>query len=354
MPTLKEVEDMTENPTYDTNLLYMSGGKDDKGVSVDDVAEHFKDIVGGPQKIGKEFCLWALEEYKQRRPYLEVAAKQNECEPIKFDDFLATLVPKVDVKYKIYRLADFSDKDGTFQATVTVMLDWIDPSLKIVYRKGHEIDWEDHFWPKFEMLNTQEKLDWSDASNFLPKYKPDKKSQFGNVHRASMTYKFDDITIYTRLNFREFPFDYQTLEFTVKLLSVRLPDVLGRKDGVRPYCCDPTRWRRKDGGHELLKEADCLADFELLRLVGKGFSSQFSAFPENLDKDDPNFKKWETAKKNQVVLDKQEQQWQQYQIDHVEGFRECSIPRPDNTVDAYCDQYTMQVIIRRFNLFLEP
>ena len=44
------------------------------------------------------------------------------------------------------------------------------------------------------------------------------------IHRASLTLKWNT-KIYTRLDFRDYPFDQQAIELSIKLLSVRLPNV---------------------------------------------------------------------------------------------------------------------------------
>ena len=113
-------------------------------MSVEDVMAHFNDVVGGPQHVGKRWCAWALEEYQKKRAYLHAVTPNSE-EPIYFDDFMVSIIPKVDIKFKIYRLANFDNVESTYNTTVTIMLDWLDPSLKVVEEKGHEIDWEDHF-----------------------------------------------------------------------------------------------------------------------------------------------------------------------------------------------------------------
>jgi hypothetical protein len=349
----QKINEINANPTeyYNPNVLKMSNDKTGEDpLTVEDVEAHFYDVVGGPKHVGKRFCLWALQEYQNRLPYM-IATKPPMEDIIAFDDFLVTLIPKVDIKYKVYRLANFNNVESTFNTTVVVMLDWIDPSLCVVKEKGHEIDWEDHFWPQFEMQGFAGEL-MTDMPT--PKYKNDRDAKYGSEYRASMTYKFSDQTAYSRLNFRQFPFDYQVLEYSMKLLSIRLPDVLKRKEGVRPRACNPTRWRVKEGGHEVLKEADCLADFSVLRLVGKAYSSQYGPFPELMKKENTDYPDYIKAKKKQQEKNKRIIQWKkfkQYKGEPVYFSDDENEEDADNfTLDEQCDTYTMQVVIHRESL----
>ena len=90
-----------------------------------------------------------------------------------------------------------------------------------------------------------------DFVDIHPKYKVDKENKSGfGIHRAALTFKYNT-KIYTRLDFRDYPFDQQAVEIQIKLLSVRLPGV---KSGTRPKVCDPERWRAKDNGHQVLSD----------------------------------------------------------------------------------------------------
>jgi hypothetical protein len=80
-----------------------------------------------------------------------------------------------------------------------------------------------------------------------------------------------------------FPFDHQSLELSIKLLSVRVPGV---KSGTRPKACHPNRWRKKEGGHELVTECDCLPEFTLVRLATKAYNSKYGPFPEDNELED--------------------------------------------------------------------
>ena len=102
-----------------------------------------------------------------------------------------------------------------------------------------------------------------DFVDIHPKYKVDKENKSGfGIHRAALTFKYNT-KIYTRLDFRDYPFDQQAVEIQIKLLSVRLPGV---KKGTRPKVCDPERWRAKDNGHQVLSDGKVFFNLFLLNL----------------------------------------------------------------------------------------
>ena len=229
-------------------------------LQIDDA--EFREIHGGPGKCGKKFIRYWNSKGKDP----------------------SEKIPHVDVKFKVYRLSTLDQKEGTFFVDFILMLDWIDESLELA---AEPPDFADHFWPRGELLNLaagEDAMDFDDAK-FKPKYKKDKHPKFGrtvplgdnkvSVHRACITIKVRR-TIFARLDFHEFPFDKQVLELTIKLLSVR---VLGsqKEVGVRPKTKHPTRWRgtKKEGGHELLAECDCLPEFAFVALNSKAYSSKF-------------------------------------------------------------------------------
>jgi hypothetical protein len=224
---------------------------------------------GGPGKCGPLFCQYWKDKGKN---------------PLE-------MIPDVDVKFKVYRVSDFDPLAGTFFIDFMLMLDWCDPSLGLSDGKKKP-DFANHFWPKAELMGQTPgdagDLDFAD-DGFAPKYKPDKdkktkqpaakySSKFDMNelchHRAAITMKVRR-TLFARLDFHEFPFDRQFLELSIKLLSVRVP---GTRNGARPQACHPIRWRgksfRKENGHEILSTADCLAEFDILRLASKAFSSK--------------------------------------------------------------------------------
>ena len=130
-----------------------------------------------------------------------------------------------------------------------MMLDWLDPSL--VKADPLNVNWNEHYWPKAEILNlTPDTPDIPKPEEHPPKLKLDKDKKFGGMYRASSTIKYKCV-MYTRSNYRDFPFDNQTLEISCKLSSIRIPP---RNAGTRPVACNPSRWR-KDDGHQLIPEA---------------------------------------------------------------------------------------------------
>jgi hypothetical protein len=251
---------------------------------------------GGPGCIGIQFL-----EY----------CKQNNLKPTE-------VIPKVDVKLKLYRVSEFDQKRGTFNVTFILMMDWNDPSLSIA-ENTNSPDFAQHFWPKPDIINvTNDSPDPPDLSCYPPKYKPcdqqNDKNNFG-VHRATVTIKYQCI-VYVTPNYSEFPFDSQTLEISLKLLGMRIP---GEKGGTRPQVCGPTRWRWEEGGHEMTRDCDCLPEFSIVRLVGKSYSSKHGPFPyENLIGEDR--KVWEMEQKKYGT------QW---------------------SSKNYIDQYTLQIIVSR-------
>ena len=191
----------------------------------------------------------------------------------------STKIPAVDVKFKVYRVSDFDQKRGTFYIDFVVMLDWMDESLELV--EDGIPNFANHFYPKFELLHlTPDNAEPLDFDSFKPKYKPDKNATYGSIHRATITMKIRR-TLFARLDFHEFPFDRQYLDVSIKLLSVRIPGC--GNTGVRPMALHPKRWRGKDGGHEVTQTADCLAEFDILRLDAKAFSSKYGSSIKLLD-----------------------------------------------------------------------
>ena len=229
---------------------------------------------GGPGKCGRLFCKYWVEH----KPEAKVPS---------------TKIPDVDVKFKIYRLGCFDQKEGTFYCDFVLMLDWVDESLSLV-AEGEVPDFKNHFWPKVELMNMipgEDDLDFTDQS-FWPKLKKDKNAEGLQVHRASITIKARR-SLFCRLDYHNFPFDRQVLELTIKMLSVRIP-MLKEETGTRPTVRHPKRWRgtTKDGkkelGHEMIPEADWLPEFEFIRLASKCYSSKFGP---NLLADDEDLKK---------------------------------------------------------------
>ena len=110
-----------------------------------------------------------------------------------------------------------------------------------------------------------------------PKYKKDESGKYA-THHASITVRYQ-ATLFARCDFREYPFDQQTLELSIKLLAVVVP---GYGKGVRPIARHPARWRGKDnereGGHVLLKDSDCLHQFDFARLCSRAYSSAYGPF----------------------------------------------------------------------------
>jgi hypothetical protein len=260
---------------------------------------------GGIQMVGGKF----IEHYKTPKK----AAKN---------------IPPVEVKFKVRRLSDWDSKAGTFYVDCLLMLDWEDPSLSRA-TDSENPDFADHFWPQAEMEGvTPGGGDEPDWENTKPKYKPefeDDKNKTGEVicHRATITIKYK-MVLFARCNFRgrcrllfnisppfpvpvpplsclvalsyppppplppshprkrktEYPFDHQTLEISIKLLSVRIPFYI--KGGVRPVAKHP-KMRKK---HQLIKDCDCLPEYDFVRLSSRAYSSKYGPFISKVDEDD--------------------------------------------------------------------
>jgi hypothetical protein len=247
------------------------------------VEEHMDDRLGGPNSVGRKFLSYC---------------KNENVNPL-------DSIPDVDIKFKVYRISDFDGKRGTFYVEFVLMLDWLDPSLELC--ENNNPDFHEHYWPKPELLNlSPDSPDLPDFESIVPKYKKDEKNCNGfGIHRASLTYKFRAI-LYSRLDFRNYPFDSQALELSIKLSSIRIP---GAKQGKRPKACHPKRWRSNDGGHELIPECDNLPEFSLIRLASMTYSSKYGPYPVNNELIEYN---------NDVIKDK-----------------------------LYQDQFTLQIIISR-------
>ena len=209
--------------------------------------------TGGPGEAGELF--------------IQYCAEQNNIDPV-------TQIPAVDIKMKMYRISDFDQKAGSFNVTFVLMMDWEDPSIELAKTddKGRKNpDFSKHFWPKVEIINCTSE---SPEQKGKPKYKPDKSSMFGgSIHRATTTQKYQCV-LFVRPNYADFPFDTQILEISLKLSGIRLP---GEKRGTRPEVRSPKRWRWEKG-HEINADADFLPEFSIVRMVGKGYSSQDGPF----------------------------------------------------------------------------
>ena len=241
------------------------------------------------------------------------------CEDNNLDP--AAQIPKVDVKFKLHRISDFDQKKGCFCATFVLMLDWNDPSIAL----SHNIkkpDFTLHFWPKVEIIQTTHNCpEMPNLEDYPPKYKPSKNNDDGfGFHRATTTVKYRT-ELFVTPQYSDFPFDSQTLQISCKLMGIRLAGVKG---GIRPEVSDPCRWRWEEG-HELIREADCLPEFSLVRLVGKAYSSKHGPFPDiNLNGKDKEM--YEESKKSLPVQRKDGSSW-----------------NPKH----FIDQYTIQIIISR-------
>ena len=202
-------------------------------------------------------------------------------------DNAAKNIPSVEVKFKVRRLSDFDSKSGTFYADVLLMLDWEDPSLALS-DNSPDPDFNEHFWPQAEFQNASpasgEAPDWSKAK---PKYKPDRDDPNKPIHRATITILYK-MVLFARCDFREYPFDRQALELTIKLLSVNIPCLPG--DGVRPVAKHPKRFRKH---HQLIKECDCLPEYDFVRLAARSYSSKYGPFVNVNDR-----QQFENDKKN--------------------------------------------------------
>ena len=227
------------------------------------------DATGGPGKVGHKF----VEYWKKK-------LGENST-----DDQIAAKIPDVDIKFKVKRLSDFCAKAGTFYVDCLLMLDWEDESLADAEKSP---DFNEHFWPKVEILNQtpgQEKPDYEGTKPKYKKSKDKKDGMFFGVHRAALTIQVQ-LTLFARVDFRQFPFDHQTLELSLKLSSIRVPGV---KKGTRPTARHPQRWRGasdpKEGGHTLVKDCDCLPEYDLMRLCSKAYSSAYGPIIDERDKD---------------------------------------------------------------------
>ena len=226
------------------------------------IVETQDERLGGPGKCGRLFVQYWMDNGCTTAA--EVAKK----------------IPDVDIKFKVKRLSDFDSKRGTFYCDALLMMDWEDESLSIATTKSSP-DFFEHFWPKAEI---QGKTPDSEAPGMedLPKYKFDVKKKFGE-HRATLTIPFC-MVLFARVNFREFPFDHQTLELSLKLLSIRVPGV---SKGTRPTARHPHRWRglsdKKEQGHQLVKDADSLPEYDFVRLSSRAYSSAYGPFIDPAD-----------------------------------------------------------------------
>ena len=119
---------------------------------------------------------------------------------------------------KIYRVSDFDPMGGTLFVSFVLMLDWEDKSLSIATNQKKP-DFFEHFWPKPEIQGltpdgiSSGPSDDEAFENTKPKFKREKIKKFGE-YRGALTMKFAT-KIYTKLDFRDFPFDHQALEIQI-------------------------------------------------------------------------------------------------------------------------------------------
>ena len=307
------------------------------------------DSIGGVGKVGAKFVqFWQkkfalelfpnkvkaedmdLEDSKRFTEYLEEKLGKKSEEQQKLADAVATRIPDVDIKWKIKRLGEFDSKAGTFFVDGLLMLDWEDKSLEL---GGKSPDFMEHFWPKVEILAAIPGEEQPNYAEILPKFKMDKRKKgkdgaiiegpkFGK-YRATLTMPVA-MTLYARVDFRQFPFDHQTLELSLKLGSIRVP---GCAKGTRPTARHPQRWRgasdKKENGHTLTKDCDCLPEYDIVRMCSKAYSSAYGPFVGEARKGaTPTM--LEVAKSNKAKYDKDKESGKLYQ-----------------------DQYTLQIIVVR-------
>ena len=191
-------------------------------------------------------------------------------------------IPPVDVSYKIYKISNVDETQGTFAATFTIMLDWKDESVIHAYQILQQelqiddpyIDFQEHFFPRFEIEHT-EVLEVVGAVS-KPRIKADrKKGAF-----CTLTQKFSAV-FNNRLTFHDFPLDFQHLEISLKMFPVT--------DGIHPFsnmgedtggyhgyitCRNPSRYRFKKG-HIMSPTADWLIDWKFVKICGEPRNKNF-------------------------------------------------------------------------------
>ena len=167
-------------------------------------------------------------------------------------------IPDVQCKFKVASVRHFDDKDGSVEVDFLLMLDWEDPSLSLAIDDGNggkadtkEIVYDPklHFIPRFELLNVQAVVGMGDkaADTATPRQKPSKN----HPYRMTMTNHFA-VKVNMLLDFREFPFDEQSIELTIKAKSA--------SNGAKVNFCHPTF---RSIGHEVLVDADRLQQWDI-------------------------------------------------------------------------------------------
>ena len=184
------------------------------------------------------------------------------------------LLPVCDIAFKVYEVGKLDAKAGTFDTVFVLMLDWLDPSLERNEMSDEErahdtIDWSQHFVPRIELLDCI-RVDTESQDN-LPRVRPKDKS--GECNHCTLTIKFS-ATVKSRFDFRQFPFEKQVLEISLKTHTISDGiEFTNKKASGAVQLNNPARWRSKQG-HSITDEADWLADWDIVGL-GAGRISRY-------------------------------------------------------------------------------
>ena len=144
-------------------------------------------------------------------------------------------IPRIEVSIKVTELSRVFERENTFHATFCVQLDWED--LTLPHGMDVAIEDEQHFLPRFEILNCGQELPEAQPGLTIRRKESDRTN-----YRVSLTeyYKGD---LLSRVNVADFPYDLQHLEICIRARAIH--NAGGDKFLVQ--MCDPTRFRWDEG-----------------------------------------------------------------------------------------------------------
>eukprot|EP00940_MAST-03C_sp_MAST-3C-sp2_P000470 g470.t1 len=148
---------------------------------------------------------------------------------------LPKVIPEVEVSFKIYAITSVDQSSHQWTAEFIIMLDWVGG--------------DDDFCPKIEIENAVE--------NAQPTH--DAKPRIKNG-RKTLTLKYRNCTMVTRMDMRLFPFDTQYLDIKIKSARVK---VAGKNEKLE--LCNPKKFRKC---HKIVDDADMLTEWQLIKIWG--------------------------------------------------------------------------------------
>jgi hypothetical protein len=204
----------------------------------------YNKVVPRTNTIGSEF----LCDVKQDRKSIsetsmnenENSTKENENTSVVSEKKKEKVkLPEVEVAVKFNSITKVDTAEHDWSADFTIMLDWM-PSENV-----------EDFVPKVDINNATEKAEPEPGGGKVRKRKDDNHLLTTFKYRTKLVSRFD---------MREYPFDVQYLTLTLKSARFHFK---GKNHMVTLK--NPTNYRK---GHTIIKNADLLPEWELIKLWG--------------------------------------------------------------------------------------